>query len=163
MTLDRTTRAAHLRKRALRSTLMAMVALAAILFSFLAMNSTHAGHDIGGSAFAAASGQAPDVGILPGVGAGAGVVATGAVVAAASIAAHAGIGVLGCADCVLDCAILAMTCTIVLVLASLILLARQPSLYRRLLDAGGRIVRHLSGPTLDIYRPSLTALSISRI
>ncbi|TFC41771.1 hypothetical protein E3T37_15195 [Cryobacterium sp. TMT2-10] len=163
MKLDRITRAAYLRKPAFRSTLMAMVALAAILFSFLAMNSTHAGHETGGTAFATASGQAPDVGIVPGVGAGAGVVATGAVVAAASIAAHARIGVLGCADCVLDCAILAMTCTIVLVLASLILLARQPSLYRRLLDAGGCNVRHLSGPTLHIYRPSLTALSINRI
>jgi hypothetical protein len=153
MKLDSTARAAHLRQPTLRSTLVALVAVAAILFGFLAMNSTHAGHETGG--IAVASGQTLHVGIEPGVAA--------VTIAAVSVVAHTTLGALGCPDCMLDCAILAITCTIVLVLASLIMLARSPSMYRRLLDAGGPIVRRFSGPTLDIYRPRLTVLSISRI
>ncbi|TFD79188.1 hypothetical protein [Cryobacterium fucosi] len=153
MKVDRTTRAAHLRKPALWSTFVALIAMAAILFGLLAMNSTHAAHESGGTVVA--SGQRPHVGVEP--------VVAAVAVAAVAVAAHTGLGVLGCPDCILDCAILAITCTIVLVLASLIMLAWLPALYRRLLDAGGHIVRLLSGPTLDIYRPSLTVLSICRI
>ncbi len=156
MTLDRTARVAYLRQPSLRSTFVALVAMTAILYGFLVLNSSHAGHE--GEATAVASGQEFHV------GAGSAVSSVAAVaVAAIAIAAHADFGVVGCSDCLVDCAILAIACAILFILASLIVLAWLPAVYRRLLDAGGHIAHFLSGPVLDIHRPSLTALSISRI
>lgn len=156
MELDRTARVAYLRQPSFRSTLVALVAMTAILFGFLVLNSSHAGHE--GEATAVASGQEFHVGTGSAVSSVAAVA-----VAAATVASHAGLGVVGCSDCVVDCAILAIACAILFILASIILLAGLPAVYRRLLDAGGHIAPSLSGPVLDIHRPSLTALSISRI
>ncbi|TFC96780.1 MULTISPECIES: hypothetical protein [Cryobacterium] len=153
MKLDTTTHIAPPRRPVLLSGLVALVALAALLFGVLAMNSTHAGHETGGTAVA--SDPTAQVGVSPVVMAGA--------VSAVSVIAHTGLGPVDCSDCMLDCAILAMTCTILLVIASLILLARLPSTYRRLLDAGGHIARLSHRLVLDIHRPNLTVLSISRI
>lgn len=158
MKLDRIARATHLRRPPLRSSLVALLAMAAMLVGFLAMSSTHAGHETGGTAPKSASDQSHRVGSTV-----TGMAGVGSAAAAVSVAARSGFGALGCLDCVLDCALLAITCTIVIALASLIILARSPSVYRRLLDAGGPVVRRLGGPTLDIYCPRLTVLSISRI
>ena len=153
---DRTARVAYLRQPSLLSTLVAIVALTTTLFGFLVLNSAHAGHEP--TATAVASGQEFHVDTGTGVS---GVAAVAAV--AVTIATHADLGMADCSDCVVDCAILAIACAILFILASLILLTRLPSLYRRLLDAGGQIAQFASGPMLDIHRPSLIALSISRI
>ena len=160
MKLDRIARSTHLRRPPLRSSLVALLAMAAMLVGLLAISSTHAAHETGGTAPKSASDQShrADVGSTV-----TGIAAAGIAAAAVSAAAHSGFGALGCLGCRLDCALLAITCTIVIALASLIMLARLPSMYRRLLDAGGPIVRRLGGPALDIYRPRLTALSVSRI
>ncbi|TFB92567.1 hypothetical protein [Cryobacterium sp. HLT2-28] len=160
MKLDRSARSTHLRRPPLRSSLVALLAMAAMLVGLLAISSTHAAHETGGTAPKSASDQShrADVGFAV-----TGIAAAGSAAAALSVAAHSGFGMLGCLDCVLDCALLAITCTIVIALTSLIILARSPSVYRRLLDAGGPVVRRLGGPTLDIYCPRLTILSISRI
>ena len=153
MKLASTAHVAFRTRPVLLSGLVALVAMAALLVGVLAMNSTHAGHETGGTAVA--SDHTPQVGVSPVVAAGA--------VSAVSVIAYTGLGAVDCSDCMLDCAILAMTCTILLVIVSLILLARLPSTYRRLLDAGGHIARLSHRLVLDIHRPSLTILSISRI
>ena len=153
MKLDRSAHVAPRRRPVLLSGLVALVALDALLFGVLAMNSTHAGHETGGTAVA--SDPTAQVGVSP--------VVAAVSVSAMSVIAQPGLGPVDCSDCMLDCAILAMTCTILLVLASLILLARLPSTYHRLLDAGGHLVRLSHRLVLDIHRPSLTILSISRI
>lgn len=154
MKLNRTARVAYLRQPSLRSTLVSIVAMTAILFGFLVLNSAHAGHET--TATAVASGKEFRVDTGTGLS---GVAAVAAV--AVTIASHADLGMADCSDCVVDCAILA--CAILFILASLILLARLPSFYRRLLDAGEHTAQFASGPVLDIHRPSLIALSISRI
>jgi len=45
MKLNRTARVAYLRQPSLRSTLVSIVAMTAILFGFLVLNSAHAGHE----------------------------------------------------------------------------------------------------------------------
>ncbi|POH64581.1 MULTISPECIES: hypothetical protein [Cryobacterium] len=78
------------------------------------------------------------------------------------VVVHAEIGLFGSADGMLDCAVWAMTCALVLVLAALIILASSPATYRRLLEAGGRVISRFQGPALHLFRPSLVVLSISR-
>ncbi|TDW31174.1 hypothetical protein EDD25_2973 [Cryobacterium psychrophilum] len=56
-----------------------------------------------------------------------------------------------------------MTCAALLIVMALIRFARQPSVYARLLDAGGLVVRSVRIIPLQVYRPSLTLLSISRL
>ncbi|TFD33697.1 hypothetical protein E3T40_11650 [Cryobacterium sp. TMT1-19] len=153
MKLDSTAHIASRNRPVLTSGLVALVAMAALLFGVLAMNSTHAGHETGWTQVA--SDHTTQAGVVPNVAAVA--------VPAMSVIAHTGLGAVDCSDCLLDCAIVAMTCTILLVIASLILLARLPSTYRRLLDAGGHIARLSHRLVLDIHRPNLTILSISRI
>ena len=61
------------------------------------------------------------------------------------------------------CGMLAMTCSVLFIVVALIRLARQPSVYSRLLDAGGFVVSSFRMIPLHVHRPSLTLLSISRI
>jgi len=66
-------------------------------------------------------------------------------------------------DFMAGCGILVMTCSVLLIVVALIRLARQPSVYRQLLDAGGFVVSSFRTIPLRVHRPSLTLLSISRI
>jgi len=136
----------------------AVLVLAAMLVGLLAMHSMVGGHDT-----ASAAAESAHIDATPSV-TNIGVVTTVGIVAAAVIplVAHAEVGLLGCADCMLQCAVWAMTCAILLVLAALILLARSPSTYRQLLEAGRRVVSVFRGPALHLFRPSLVVLSISR-
>ena len=82
--------------------------------------------------------------------------------AAASVAgAHA--CDTACMQDMLECALAAIGCAMLLFLAASVLLARRPSLFRALQDAGGRIlaIRPPSVPRLAL-RPDLIVLSVSR-
>ncbi|WP_130179017.1 hypothetical protein [Cryobacterium sp. SO1] len=136
----------------------AALVLAAMLLSLLAMHSMIGSHgSISHTADAAAHETALPTAVEAGV-----LTTAGAVAAVIPLSAHAEVGLHGCADCMLVCAVWAMTCALLLVLAALIVLARYPATYRRLLDAGGRIVADFQGPALHLFRPSLIVLSISR-
>ena len=146
-------------KHVIRSVIVAVLATTAMLVGALAMHSAGAGQTMSVT-LPAASAQATQTEQPEHAGGMAAITVAG--VAALSVAANAHGELLGCAGCMLGCALMAMSCMVLLVLASLVLLARLPSRYRRLLDAGGHVVHHFRGPPLHIYRPSLTFLSISR-
>ncbi|WP_183084960.1 hypothetical protein [Mycetocola manganoxydans] len=57
---------------------------------------------------------------------------------------------------------MAMICVMVLVITALILLAKYPTVYYRLLEAGKRAVQAVAAARQHVYLPSLTVLSISR-
>ena len=136
----------------------AVLVLAAMLLGILAMHSMIGEH---GVASGAAESTAHSDTITGGAGAGTDV-AVAATASMIPLVAQAEVGLFGCADCMLGCAVWAMTCALVLVLAALIILARSPATYRRLLEAGGRVVSRFQGPALHLFRPSLVVLSISR-
>lgn len=136
----------------------AVLVMAAMLLGILAMHSMIGNH---GVASGATESTAHSDTIPSGVDAGTDV-AVAATAAMIPLVVHAEVGLLSCANCMLDCAVWAMTCAILLVLASLIILARSPATYRRLLEAGGRVVSVFQGPALHLFRPSLIVLSISR-
>ncbi|MBX0301883.1 hypothetical protein K2F54_18110 [Cryobacterium sp. 1639] len=136
----------------------ASLVLAAMLLSLLAMHSMIGSHD----SISHTADSAAHEDVRPAGAEAEAFTTAGAVAAVIPLIAHADVGILGCADCMLVCAVWAMTCAILLVLAALIVLARSPSTYRRLLDAGGRVIALFQGPALHLFRPSLVVLSISR-
>ena len=83
--------------------------------------------------------------------------------AAAGVAGVAQACDTACMQDMLDCALAAIGCAMLLFLAASVLLARRPSLFRALQDAGGRIlvIRPPSVPRLAL-RPDLIVLSVSR-
>ncbi|WP_156109694.1 hypothetical protein [Cryobacterium sp. MLB-32] len=120
-----------------------------MLFAVFAMHSEATGHDMhmaGSSATAGAS--------APVEAAVAAATLTTPVVASLSAGMHTGM---------LDCALLAMACVLLLVLIALVFLTRLPATYRRLLDAGGALLRIVDQVAMPLPRPSLTVLSISRV
>lgn len=138
----------------IRSMIVAVLATAAMLLGLLAMHSAAAGHEMSVTppTATAHAGQTTGGDAMTAVG-----------VAAVTAAAHIHDGLVTCGEnCTLDCELMAMTCVVLLVLASLVLLARLPSVYHRLLDAGGYVVDSFRTIPLHIHRPSLTVLSISR-
>ncbi|WEO76049.1 hypothetical protein BJQ94_11765 [Cryobacterium sp. SO2] len=153
--------AGHHQRSALPYAFTALLVLAAMLLGILAMHSMIGGH---GAAPAAAASTAHSDAIPSGtdVGTHVAVAAVAATAAMIPLVVHAEGGLLGCADCMLDCAVWAMTCALLLVLAALIILARSPATYRRLIEAGGRVVSLFQRPALHLFRPSLVVLSISR-
>jgi len=147
MTLGRAVR--RLVARVSLSPFVSLLALAALLVAVLAIHSEATGHamhtPVPASSIAAQQ-QASVSGMT--------VVVAAPVVAAISS---------GSLDGILDCALLAMTCALLLTLVAMVFLTRLPATYRRLLDAGGVILRSWRTNVIPIQRPSLTLLCISRV
>lgn len=142
-------------RHVITSTIVAVLAMVAMMLGLLAAHSVVAEHQMSGmSPSASASAEAS-------TGAAGTVVA---VVVAEAIVAHVDGGWLSDGNGFLvGCALMAMTCSVLLVLASLVLLARRPVVYQRLLDARGFVVVLFGTIPLHLHRPSLTVLSISRV
>ena len=142
------------RGHAFRSMSIAVLAMAAMLLGLLAMHSMAAMHEMGVTHPAASAHPAQAGGADPMTTVG---------VTAVTVVAHMNDGLVTCLeDCTVDCDLMAMTCVVLLILASLVMLIRLPSVYQRLLDAGGYVVGSFRTTPLRIHRPSLTVLSISR-
>jgi hypothetical protein len=137
------------------SPFVSLLALAALLFAVFAIHSEATGHathtPASASSSVAASSFVPDQQSL--------VMGMAAVMAAPVVAAISS----GSLDGMLDCALLAMTCVLLLTLVVMVFLTRLPATYRRLLDAGGRILKSCRTAALPVQRPSLTLLSICRV
>lgn len=141
--------------RAFRSAIVAVLALAAILVSLLAIHSVGTGPEVEGTIPAAS------VHAQTGQPGGGDATIAGALVAAAPVvvqeaAASNGWGANG----VWECALLVMGCGLLLVLAAL-LLARSPAVRDRALRDVVRLLRAIYVP--HVCRPSLTVLSVSRV
>lgn len=133
-------------RHVIRSVLIAVPVLIAMLLGLLTIHSACTGHSMTVALPAATADVAQSIGADALVPVG---------VASMTAEAHSGHGLL-----------IAMACGVLLILASLVLLPglrRLPAVYNRLLDAGGCIVHSVSTAPLHIHRPSLTVLSISRI
>jgi len=137
------------------SPFVSLLALAALLVAVFAIHSEATGHAMHtpapASSSVAVSSFVPDQQSL--------VVGMAAVLAAPVVAAISS----GSLDGMLDCALLAMTCVLLLTLVVMVFLTRLPATYRRLLDAGGRILKSWRTAALPVQRPSLTLLSICRV
>lgn len=141
-----------------RSVIVSVLAMAAMLLGLFAVHSAGAGtgHEMNVSV-AETSPHAEH-------SAGTNGMAASAVAVVAAAAADADGGWLSFGDDFMaGCGILVMTCSVLLIVVALIRLARQPSVYRQLLDAGGFVVSSFRTIPLHVHRPSLTLLSISRI
>ena len=142
------------RLRAFRRTLMSVLGMAAIVLGLLAMHSAGAEHanvvEVPVAASHSHSGGEPDE----------------ALAAAGIVPVIAATTVLHCDDAclhgVMDCALMVMACAMLLAVVVLVLLAARPGEYRKLMDAGGRVVAALPRVPLHVLRPDLTVLSISR-
>ena len=133
-------------RHVIRSVIVAVPVLIAMLLGLLAIHSAGTGHSMTVALPVATADVAQSI------GAGA-LVPVG--VASMTAEAHSGHGLL-----------LVMACGALLILASLVLLPglrRLPAVCHRLLDAGGCIVHSVNAAPLHIHRPSLIVLSISRI
>ena len=133
-------------RHVIRSVLIAVPVLIAMLLGLLAIHSAGTGHSMTVALPAATADVAQSIGADA-------LVAVG--VASVTAEAHSGHGLL-----------IALACGVLLILASLVLLPglrRLPAVHNRLLDAGGCIAHSVSTAPLHIHRPSLTVLSISRI
>jgi len=139
------------------SVIVSVLAMAAMLLGLFAMHSATSGarHDMSVTASTpAAPAEHP---------AGANRAVAGAV-AAVAVASGMDSGWLSFGKSFMaGCGILALTCAVLLIVVALFRLARQSSVYARLLDAGGLHVRSVRMIPLHMHRPSLTLLSISRI
>ena len=131
------------------SPVISLLALAALLLAVFAIHSEATGHAMHNpvAASSAVAGEQDAVTI-------AAAVVTAPIVAAISSGTLSG---------VLDCALLALTCALLLTLVVMVFLTRLPATYRRLLDAGGKILCALYRSAFPVHRPSLTLLSISRV
>ena len=146
-------------RRAFRSAIVAVLAMAAILVSLLAIHSAGTGSEINVALPAASSSEHAQ----SGQPSGRDVIKAGALVVPASVAVQMAATSNGWgANGVWECALLVMGCGLLLVLAAL-LLARSPAVRDR--DPGDvvRLSRSIYVPPLQVCRPSLTVLSVSRV
>ncbi|MBC7443495.1 MAG: hypothetical protein H7311_13425 [Ramlibacter sp.] len=147
-------------REAVRRTILAVLALVAMLLCLLAVHGAGSalGHAMpaASAASAAMSASHTTAGHTPLAAAGPAIAGTAA--SMLSAVDHAsGPGLMT------GHAMLAMTCSILLALGAVVVLARRPSLYQRLLEAGGFVVGSFRAIPLHLHRPSLTLLSISRV
>lgn len=141
----------------LRTSLLAMLALIALLLGMLAMHSAASTHVMGiplpvASSVTAHANTAP----MEHAASAHGVHQMTHVVVMAAAAISAGQGGM------LDCALMVMACAMLLVLAAIVLLSRRPALDQRLRDIGSAARTRLFAVTAPIHRPSITVLCISR-
>jgi hypothetical protein len=145
------------RFRAFRRTILSTLGMAAIVLGLLAMHSFGTEHasvaDLPASAAHTGHAESPEAPIA-------------VITAFDAIVVGAAATTLQCDEActqgLLDCAVMVMTCAMILAVAALIVVAHRPGMYRRLLDAGARVVRDPPMAPLHIHRPDLTVLSISR-
>ena len=139
------------RRHVIRSTMVAVLTMAAMVLGLLAFHSAAAGDETSGTVSvvsahaekaAAERGTASAVSIFPYVDGGSHTVGDGFLV---------------------GCVIMGTVCVALLILASVVFLARRCAVYRRLLDVGGFVVGSFREIPLHLHRPSLTLLSISRV
>lgn len=132
--------------------MVAVLTMAAMVLGLLALHSAAAGDSTSGSVSVGSSYDEPTA------------AESGTAGRAASVFPHRDGGSHTVGDDILvGCVIMGMACVALLILASVVLLARRPSVYGRLLDAGGFVVDSLREIPLHLHRPSLTLLSISRV
>lgn len=134
-------------RHVIRSTMVAVLTMTAMVLGLLALHSAAAGDETSGtvSLVSAHDGSAAAERAAP----------TSPYIDGAS--QDVGDGLL------VGCLIMGVACVALLILASVVLLARRPAVYRRLLDAGGFVVDSFREIPLHLHRPSLTLLSISRV
>jgi hypothetical protein len=153
MTSNRDAAASGPERHVIRSTLLAVLTMAAMLLCLLAVHSSGAGHEMNHALPAAASHAAMDTDAQAPTLAGATMTAVARIDA----------GSLSYGNSMGGAALLAMTCAVLLVLSALVLLARRPSVHHRLVDAVPFVVDSFRAIPLHLHRPSLTLLSISRV
>lgn len=158
MILRHTPIAGRSRHHVIHSVIVSVMAMAALLLGLFAVHSAGAGsgHEM----------NVPVADTSPHAehSAGANGMVASAVAEVAVATASADSSWLSFGDDVMaGCCMLVMTCAVLLIVVALIRLARQPSVYSRLLDAGGFVVSSFRTIPLHVHRPSLTLLSISRI
>lgn len=153
-------------RHVIRSLIVSVLAMAALLLGLIAVSSAGAGASTGSTAAAhemAVSAPAVSAPAERVTGANERIAGAGADVAVAGASGFNG-GLFSFGDDFMaGCGILAMTCSVLLIVVALIRLARRPSVHRQLLDAGGFVVSSFRTIPLHVHRPSLTLLSISRI
>ena len=149
------------RRHVFRSVIVSVLAMSALLLGLFAAHSSGAGvgaeHEM---TVAAPAASAPAEHLT---GANEMVASAGADVVVAVASGFDGGWLSFGDDFMAGCGILAMTCSVLLIVVALIRLARQPSVYGRLLDAAGFVVSLFRTIPLHVHRPSLILLSISRI
>ncbi|TFD50419.1 hypothetical protein E3T46_11010 [Cryobacterium sp. Hh11] len=139
------------RRHVIRSTMVAVLTMTAIVLGLLALHSAAAGDETSGPV-SIVSAHNESVPAEP---------ATGSV---ALITPYVDGGSHTVDNRLLvGCVIMGMVCVALLILATVVFLARPPAVYRRLLDAGGFVVDSFREIPLHLHRPSLTLLSISRV
>lgn len=157
MILRDTPAAGRTRLHVIRSVIVSVLAMGALLLGLFAVHSAGARHEMD-VAVPAATAHAEHAAAIAGASGMAGIGAVHAVESAVDG------GWLSFADDFMaGCGMLAMTCSVLLIVVALVRLARQPSVHRRLLDAGAVVVTSFRTVPLRVHRPSLTLLSISRI
>jgi len=142
----------------IRSVFVSLLAMTAMLLGLLAMHSASSGAPRELAVTSPASAIAEHTAGMNQVKAGA------AAVGVVEMATNVDSGWLGFGTgFMVGCGILALTCAVLLIVVALNRCARQPSVYARLCDAGGLVVRSVRSISLEAHRPSLTLLSISRV
>lgn len=140
-----------LRHHVIRSAMVAMLTMAAMLLGLLVLHSATTGDAASGTV---SSVSAPDENAA---------VETG-IAHVVPVLAHINQGSHAVADgIIVGCLIAGMACLALLILGTGVILARRPAVYPRLLDAGGFVVDSFREIPLHLQRPSLTFLSISRV
>lgn len=142
------------RLRAIRRAFLSALGMAAIVLGLLAMHSSGAEHIAAAEPPVAASftGHA-------GASPAAAVAATPVLLTAVTTAVQCD---EVCAPGAMECALMVMACAMVLAVAAFIVFAHRPGMHRKLVDTGCRVIAALPPVPLQILRPDLVVLSISR-
>lgn len=144
------------RYRGFRRTLLSALGMTAIVLGLLAMHSTGVEHSA--APLPAASAQTTHATHTDAPSATATTLTTVFISATAAAVPCDD----ACLNGVMVCALMVMTCAVLLAFAALFVFARRLAVYRRLLDAGGRVRAFIQSIPLHLHRPDLTVLSISR-
>jgi len=151
MKLNVTLTVGRSRQHVVRSTMVAVLTMAALLLGLLGLHSAALGDETNATSSAASAPGDPAA-------------AERGTANATTVSSYVDSGSRTASDgFLLGCVILGMACVALLVLASIVMLAQRPAVYRRLLDAGGVVVDSFTEIPFHLHRPSLTLLSISRV
>lgn len=139
------------RRRVMRSTMVAVLTMAAMVLGLLALHSAASGDETSGSVSVVSTSSGRFV------AEGGTEIASPSFFYVDSGSNTVGDGLLA------GCMIMGIACLALLVLSSVVILASRSAVYRRLLDAGGFVAHSFREIPLHLHRPSLTFLSISRV
>jgi len=138
------------RRRAMRSSLVAVLTMAAMVLGLLALHSATSGDEESSSVSVTSSN-------------GSAVAEDGTEIAAPPLSFFDSGSPTAGGGLLVGCLIMGIACLALLILSSVVLLASRSAVYRRLLDAGGFVAKSFCEIPLHLHRPSLTFLSISRV